>query len=431
MNVSVRSSLYKNIFNHLYSLGFRAIPLAVAQNMIGDGDFENLLQKYEEYIDYFEELLQNKDLKKAGKMTDLINGLEKIEYSCERNEGCGAGRYMRAIDINGTMYPCHRFVGNAKYALGSIFTGEETNPESNELIFSKKEKCSSCWCRNLCLGGCHYENAAASDNSEISIRILRDNTLITEHDIRDNKEGAFSILKNDIYTLVTSQKEQLKNTQKQRDVLAEYMSDISHQLKTPITSMEIMIDLLENAAPEKQAEFIYNIKLMLGKMEWLVKNLLNMAKIDAGTINFSREKIKVSQLMENVLPSVSILLDINEQQIDILNDTVMECDKRWTVEALTNIVKNAIEHSPHNTKIEIDCGENSIYRWISVRDHGTGIDIATYSAMFQRFQYSTNEAGFGIGLPLALSIIKGQGGDIDLEIPLKGNGSIFMMKFFK
>ena len=261
--------------------------------------------------------------------------------------------------------------------------------------------------------------------------ILRDNTLITEHDIRDNKEGAFSILKNDIYTLVTSQKEQLKNTQKQRDVLAEYMSDISHQLKTPITSMDIMIDLLENAAPEKQAEFIYNIKLMLGKMEWLVKNLLNMAKIDAGTINFSREKIKVSQLMENVLPSVSILLDINEQQIDILNDTVMECDKRWTVEALTNIVKNAIEHSPHNTKIEIDCGENSIYRWISVRDHGTGIDIATYSAMFQRFQYSTNEAGFGIGLPLALSIIKGQGGDIDLEIPLKGNGSIFMMKFFK
>ena len=203
--------------------------------------------------------------------------------------------------------------------------------------------------------------------------ILRDNTLITEHDIRDNKEGAFSILKNDIYTLVTSQKEQLKNTQKQRDVLAEYMSDISHQLKTPITSMEIMIDLLENAAPEKQAEFIYNIKLMLGKMEWLVKNLLNMAKIDAGTINFSREKIKVSQLMENVLPSVSILLDINEQQIDILNDTVMECDKRWTVEALTNIVKNAIEHSPHNTKIEIDCGENSIYRWISVRDHGTGM----------------------------------------------------------
>ena len=105
-----------------------------------------------------------------------------------------------------------------------------------------------------------------------------------ETDIRDNKEGAFSILKNDIYSLVDAQKQQISNTQKQRDILAEYMSDISHQLKTPITSMSIMIDLLEDADPEKQAEFISNIKFMLGKMEWLVKSLLNMAKIDAGAV---------------------------------------------------------------------------------------------------------------------------------------------------
>ena len=164
-----------------------------------------------------------------------------------------------------------------------------------------------------------------------------------ETDIRDNREGAFSILKDDIYSLVQSQKEQLKNTQKQRDILAEYMADISHQLKTPITSMTIMADLLENAEPEKQAEFISNIKLMLGKMDRLVKILLNMAKIDAGAVDFTMKKVRVSELIGEVMPSVSILLDINEQKLEILNDTEQECDKRWTVEALTNIIKKVVE----------------------------------------------------------------------------------------
>lgn len=84
-----------------------------------------------------------------------------------------------------------------------------------------------------------------------------------ELEIRDNKEGAFSILKNDIYSLVNKKNEQIKNTEAQRDILAEYMADISHQLKTPITSMIIMMDLLEDAEPEKQSEFIHNIKFSL------------------------------------------------------------------------------------------------------------------------------------------------------------------------
>lgn len=251
-----------------------------------------------------------------------------------------------------------------------------------------------------------------------------------EADIRDNKEGAFSILKDDIYRLVELQKEQLRAASEQRDILAGYMSDISHQLKTPITSMSIMADLLEDADPEKQAEFIHNIKLMLGKMEWLVKTLLNMAKIDTGTVEFNKQEIPVSDLLKEVMPSVSILLDINEQSIEMKDDTVLICDRRWTVEALTNIIKNAIEHSPKGTQIEINSGTNAIYRWISVRDRGEGIDKATYAGMFRRFQYSTNESGFGIGMPLALFIMKGQGGDIDIETPDDGEGSVFVLKFF-
>lgn len=250
-------------------------------------------------------------------------------------------------------------------------------------------------------------------------------------DIRDNDEGAFSVLKNDIYRLADLQTDQINRMQKQRDKLADYMSDVSHQLKTPITSMLIMIDLLEDAEPEKQEEFISNIKHMLGKMEWLVKSLLSMAKIDAGAVEFLKKEILVSELMKDVYPSVNILLDINSQETLQKNDIMITCDKRWTVEALINIVKNAIEHSPSGSKIEIDCGENPIYSWISVRDYGQGIDVTEYAELFRRFGSSTNESGFGIGMPLALSIMKGQGGDVDVEKSSDGPGTKFILKFFK
>lgn len=252
-----------------------------------------------------------------------------------------------------------------------------------------------------------------------------------ELEIRDNKEGAFSILKNDIYSLVNKKNEQIKNTEAQRDILAEYMADISHQLKTPITSMIIMMDLLEDAEPEKQSEFIYNIKFSLNKMEWLVGALLKMAKIDAHAVTFSKKDVRVSELIETVKPSVNILLDINNQELELVNDCVIKCDKRWTVEALTNIVKNAIEHSPNESSIEIDSGENPMYYWISVKDSGVGMSRSSYSALFKRFEYSTNENGFGIGMPLALSIIKGQGGDIDVDFGGNGEGATFTIKLFK
>lgn len=254
---------------------------------------------------------------------------------------------------------------------------------------------------------------------------------VDEVDIRDNKEGAFSILKNDIYAFVNTRNEQLKNVEAQRDVLAEYMADISHQLKTPITSMMIMTDLLEDASPEKRSEFIHNIKYSLGKMEWLVGALLKMAKIDAKAISFSKREVKVSELIEEMKPSVDILLDVNNQTLQLVNDFVINCDKRWTVEALTNIVKNAIEHSPNDSEIVIDSGNNPMYQWISVRDSGAGMNRSSFAALFKRFEYSTNENGFGIGMPLALSIIKGQGGDIDIDFGGKGQGATFIIKFFK
>ena len=252
-----------------------------------------------------------------------------------------------------------------------------------------------------------------------------------ELDIRDNREGAFPVLKNDIYSLVNKKNEQIKAIESERDILSEYMADISHQLKTPITSMMIMADLLEDAEPEKQAEFIHNIRFSLNKMEWLVGALLKMAKLDAHVIDFVKKDVKASELVEAVKPSVAILLDVNNQTLELKNDCVINCDKRWTVEALTNIVKNAIEYSPKDQVIEIDSGTNPMYDWISVKDSGNGIGKEQYAALFKRFENSTNENGFGIGMPLALSIVKGQGGTIDVDLGGEGQGTTFVVKFFK
>lgn len=250
-------------------------------------------------------------------------------------------------------------------------------------------------------------------------------------DIRVNREGVFNILRNDIYSLVDKKNEQIKAIESERDILSDYMADISHQLKTPITSMMIMADLLEDAEPEKQAEFVHNIQFSLNKMEWLVEALLKMAKLDAHAIDFIKKDIHTSELLEAVKPSVAILLDINNQTMELKNDCAIHCDKRWTVEALTNIIKNAIEYSPKDSVIVVDSGENPMYSWISVKDRGMGMDRTKYAALFKRFENSTSENGFGIGMPLALSIMKGQGGDIDVDFGGNGEGTIFILKFFK
>lgn len=250
-------------------------------------------------------------------------------------------------------------------------------------------------------------------------------------DFRDNKEGALSVLKNDINTLVNRKEEQMDALWRERDSLTKSIQDISHQLKTPVTSMMIMADLLENAPAEKQTEFIYNIKSSLTRMEWLISSLLKMAKLDSGTVEFSKVNITTRELIQTALQPLAILLDVKSQIVEIANDIELSCDKRWTVEALTNLIKNASENSPRNSKIYIDSGCNPIYKWISITDCGSGIPKEKYATMFKRFEYSQNENGYGIGLPLALSIIRGQDGDIDVDDGGKGKGATFTVKFFK
>jgi signal transduction histidine kinase len=254
-------------------------------------------------------------------------------------------------------------------------------------------------------------------------------------DLRDNREGVWSILKNDVFTLAALKNEQVDALGSERDMLKDTLADISHQIKTPLTSMRLMIDLLENMlaqdvpAPDKQAEFIANIRSSLNRTEWLVSALLKMAKLDAGAIEFSRAAISSTELIELAAEPLQILLDMKNQQIKVGGAAELFCDRRWTAEALSNVLKNASEHSPDMSRLLIQAGANPICAWISVTDSGKGIPKSEIAGLFKRFQGSRSGTGYGIGLPLALAIMRSQNGDI--EVSNENMGATFTLKFFK
>lgn len=250
-------------------------------------------------------------------------------------------------------------------------------------------------------------------------------------DPRDNREGAFSILKNDIYTLTHAGQEQRNVLEEEKEHLAEYLSDISHQLKTPISSILLMTELMTDAPEKTQQEFLVGIKKEIRHMEWLVSVLLKMAKLDSSVVNFHAEEILVSHLLGEALKSLDIILDIRNQTIRLSHDLSISCDKKWTVEAMINLLKNASECSRENSEIVIDSGQNPLYDWISVTDAGEGLKDKQIAGLFRRFEGSQKENGYGIGLPLALSVMRAQNGDIEVAPGGNGEGATFLMKFYK
>jgi signal transduction histidine kinase len=250
-------------------------------------------------------------------------------------------------------------------------------------------------------------------------------------ELRDNREGVFSILKNDVHTLANLKNNQVDALRRDRDALKDALADISHQLKTPLTSMTLMADLLENAPPDRQAEFIANIRTGLARTQWLVSEFLKMAKLDAGAVEFSRESVGSGELIGLALEPLRILLDIKDQRAALSGETTFICDKCWTAEALSNVLKNASEYSPDGGEIRVETGENPICAWIAVTDSGKGLSNAEIAKLFRRFEGSRGDKGYGIGLPLAFAIMRGQNGDIQVYGGGGISGATFTLKLFK
>lgn len=254
-------------------------------------------------------------------------------------------------------------------------------------------------------------------------------------DIRDNKEGELSILKSDIYKVTLMLTEYNELLQQDKVLLSNQMAEISHQLKTPLTSMMMMVDLLhdDKLPPDKRYEFTNLINSQLERIDWLVASLLKMSKLDAGVVLMKKSTVSAASLIESVLQPFLITMEI--KGITYASDVgklEIVCDEMWTKEALINILKNCIEHTSEGGHISLSVDDNTLYSEIIIRDNGTGIRREDLPHIFTRFYRGNNASSdsIGIGLAMSHSIIDSQQGDIQVKSEL-GKGSSFIIRLYK
>ena len=257
---------------------------------------------------------------------------------------------------------------------------------------------------------------------------------IYDMNIDDNTEGELSILKNNLYkviTLLQSQNEYLKND---KLYLADSIADISHQLKTPLTSMMVMCELLENEEnPDKRQEFVAVINNQLSKMKWLITNILKISKLDADATEFKREEVSISKVLDDSLKPFALTAELKNVAIQNgANDFVFNGDESWTVEAVSNIVKNCLEHTNDGGKIIISSDSTNLYNKLIISDNGCGIAEEDLPHIFERFYHGKNSSkdSVGIGLALAKTVFEKENASVSVESE-QGRGSVFEIRFYK
>lgn len=253
--------------------------------------------------------------------------------------------------------------------------------------------------------------------------------------MKDINEEDLSLLKNEIFKTTIMLNEISEISKKDKKELEESLEDISHQLKTPLTSILIMIDTLlddEDMDQNTREDFLRNMKREVMNINFLVKSILKLSRLDTNTVKFISKKESVKEIINEAILNVSLLSDLKNVKIETnLSDSFIICDYKWQIEALTNILKNSIEHSYENNKVLIESSENNAYVKITIKDFGSGIAKEDINHIFERF-YKGKDSDYdsiGIGLALSKSIIEKQNGKISVES--SDDGTTFTIKYFK
>lgn len=254
--------------------------------------------------------------------------------------------------------------------------------------------------------------------------------------IDENSEDELSILKNELYKVTVMLRENASNSLKDKINLKIALEDISHQLKTPLTSILIILDnLIDNPEMDYQTrvEFLHDLKRESIRIQSLIQSILKLSKFDSNTVQFIKQDIYLKQIVDEAIKNTESLADLKNIKINVEGNKKIKlnCDLLWQTEAVTNILKNCIEHSSENTKIDIKYNNNSVYSYITITDYGEGISKEDIPHIFERFYRGKNSANesIGIGLSLSKTIIESNNGIITVES--NNNKTTFTIKYFK
>ncbi|MBQ1489007.1 MAG: HAMP domain-containing histidine kinase [Lachnospiraceae bacterium] len=257
-------------------------------------------------------------------------------------------------------------------------------------------------------------------------------------EIESMEEGELSILKTNLFKVMTLLMHQRAYLKDEKIHLANAIADISHQLKTPLTSLMMMNDLLENETDEeKRRELLATQSGSLDRMNWLVQTLLKISKLDAKCVELKKDAILTKDLVDKATEPFLVGMEQGGiRYVNLLGDSaernIITCDINWTTEALQNIVKNCVEHMKEGDTLTISGEETTLYTAITITDTGCGIDPEDLPHIFERFYRGKNSSSnsVGIGLALAKTIIEEQKGEIAVASRV-GEGASFVIKFYK
>ena len=250
------------------------------------------------------------------------------------------------------------------------------------------------------------------------------------------EEGEISILRDEIYKMTVRLREQSETLTEDKEALADSLADISHQIRTPLTTLNLMTARMmqEGDDPEQRKRILREMNRMLERIEWLITALLKISKLDAGAICLEPADISMEGFLKKVMEPFEIQMDLRDQRcrIEGAEGMTFTADEAWTLEAVRNVVKNSLEYTPDGKALEISCVNNPLYTEISVCDSVPGIDPEDLPHLFDRFYKGKNagSSSFGIGLALAQSIMSRQNGVIRAENRKEG-GSRFRIRFYK
>lgn len=252
--------------------------------------------------------------------------------------------------------------------------------------------------------------------------------------IENYTEGELSVLANQIQKMTLRLLENASALEKDKKHLANSLADISHQLRTPLTAMNLTAAMLSasDLTPERRQELTVELKHLLRRTQWLVESLLKLSRLDAGVVSFVRESVEVRELVRRAALPLSIPMELREQRlITCCGEISVDCDPVWTAEALGNVLKNAMEHTPSGGTITVRAEQTPLYTRITVEDTGPGFCKEDIPHLFERFYQGkgNSSAGYGIGLALSRRIIASQNGTIQAANGDKG--AVFTIKLYR